>query len=78
MNDSGRQDAKDECWWGVQRGSGPIAATAVHDGHGLRAEVRAMMALSEGDRLREEDSFTGQAFEDVATHVIACLSRFEG
>jgi hypothetical protein len=54
-----------------------VIATAIHDGHGLRAEARAAMALSGSDRLREEDPFTGQAVEDVATHVIACRSRFE-
>src|SRR3546814_20763752 len=35
------------------------------------------MALSDPDRLREEDPFTGQAIVDVPTHVIAGRSRFE-
>lgn len=35
------------------------------------------MALSDGERLREEDPFTGQAIVDVPTHVIAGRSRFE-
>jgi hypothetical protein len=64
-------------WWTVQRGAGPIIATAIHDGGDLRPEVAAAMKLSEGDRLREEDPFTGQAILDVPTHVIAHRSRFE-
>ncbi len=67
----------DQLWWRLARGEGPVVATAIHDGHGLREEVRAAMALGEADRLREEDPFTGQAVEGVATHVIACRSRFE-
>ena len=35
------------------------------------------MALADGDRLREEDPFTGQAVEGVPNHVIAARSRFE-
>ena len=64
-------------WWTVQRGDGPVLATAIHDGHDLRPEVSALMDLSDADRLREEDPFTGQATLDVPTHVIAHRSRFE-
>jgi N-formylglutamate amidohydrolase len=52
-------------------------ATAIHDGHELRPEVAGLMRLSESDRLREEDPFTGQALVDVPTHIIAHRSRFE-
>lgn len=64
-------------WWTLQRGDGPVAAAAIHDGHGLRAEVAALIALSDADRLREEDPFTGQAIVDVPTHIVAHRSRFE-
>lgn len=67
----------DERWWTVQQGRGPIIATAIHDGHELRPEAAEAMALSDADRLREEDPFTGQAVVDVPTHVIAHRSRFE-
>lgn len=77
MANPGRQACDDNIWWQLQRGSGPIIATAIHDGHGLRAEVRAAMALSESDRLREEDPHTGQAAAVVSNHVIAARSRFE-
>jgi hypothetical protein len=64
-------------WWTLRRGDGPVVAAAIHDGNGLRVETRAAMALSEADRLREEDPFTGQAILDVPNHVIAGRSRFE-
>jgi predicted N-formylglutamate amidohydrolase len=64
-------------WWTVQRGGGPVVATAIHDGHELRHEIAVAMQLDDGDRLREEDPFTGQAAAAVATHVIAHRSRFE-
>jgi predicted N-formylglutamate amidohydrolase len=35
------------------------------------------MALSDADRLREEDPFTGEAVRGVASHVITHRSRFE-
>ena len=64
-------------WWTVQRGPGPIVATAIHDGHDLRPEIAAAIKLPDTDRLREEDPFTGQAILDVPTHVLGHRSRFE-
>ena len=63
--------------WTVARGPGSIVATAIHDGHDLRPEVAAAMKLSDADRLREEDPFTGQAVIGVPTHVVVHRSRFE-
>jgi predicted N-formylglutamate amidohydrolase len=63
--------------WTLHRGEGPVAAAAIHDGHGLRSEVAAVMALSDADRLREEDPFTAQAIAGVPTQIIAHRSRFE-
>jgi hypothetical protein len=63
--------------WTVQHGLGPVLATAIHDGHELRPEIAAEMTLSEADRLREEDPFTGEAVRGVPTHIIAHRSRFE-
>lgn len=67
----------DRRWWTVQHGAGSVIATAIHNGHDLRPEIAERMALSEPDRLREEDPFTGEAVLDVATHVIVHRSRFE-
>jgi hypothetical protein len=64
-------------WWTVRHGPGAVVATAIHDGHDVRPEVAAAMALDEAGRLREEDPFTGQAIVDVPAHVIVHRSRFE-
>ena len=61
----------------MQHGPGPVVATAIHDGHDLRPEIAARIALSDGDRRREEDPFTGEAVRGVAQHIIAHRSRFE-
>ena len=61
----------------MQYGPGRVLATAIHDGHGLRAEIAREMALTDADRLREEDPFTGVAVRAVPFHVIVHRSRFE-
>ena len=66
-----------ERWWSITRGPGAVLATAIHDGHDLRPAVAEAMQLSESDRLREEDPFTGEAVRGVATHIIVHRSRFE-
>jgi len=55
----------------------PVAAAAIHDGHGLRAGVRASMALTDEQRLREEDPYTARWTEVVETRLIGLRSRFE-
>ncbi|MEO7751646.1 MAG: N-formylglutamate amidohydrolase [Sphingomicrobium sp.] len=64
-------------WWTVRHGPGAVVATAIHDGHDLRPEVAAAMALEDDGRLREEDPFTGQSVLDVPAHIIVHRSRFE-
>jgi hypothetical protein len=60
-----------------QLGSGPLVATAIHDGHAVRLEVGRLLALNESERLREEDPYTA-LFTDVApTRLIGLRSRFE-
>ncbi len=61
----------------VTEGQEPIVATAIHDGHELRAEVAALTALSDADRLREEDPYTGIWTSVVTTQLVARRSRFE-
>lgn len=63
--------------WNLHAGSGPIIATAIHNGHTVRDDVLPLMAISEIDRLREEDPFTGQWAGITDTHVIGLHSRFE-
>ena len=66
-----------ERWWTVRHGPGPVLATAIHDGHDLRAEIAEEMALADLDRLREEDPFTGEAVRSVPFHIVVHRSRFE-
>jgi len=63
--------------WHLVEGDGPIVATAIHDGHALREEVAALTALSDADRLREEDPYTGEWTKIAATRLVAKRSRFE-
>ncbi|MEK1888489.1 MAG: N-formylglutamate amidohydrolase [Phyllobacterium sp.] len=64
-------------WWTVHRGLSPILATAIHNGHAVRPEVRTLMAISGAERLREEDPFTDFAGCDVPNRIVFHRSRFE-
>lgn len=55
----------------------PIAVAAIHDGHELRAEVASAIALSDAERLREEDPFTARWTSISGTRLIGRRSRFE-
>ncbi len=61
----------------VHHGDGPIVAVAIHDGHEVRPEVAEQLAISETDRLREEDSCTSNWTSIAPTRVIGLRSRFE-
>lgn len=63
--------------WLIINGDTPVVATAIHDGHKARAEVSEHFAISEADRLREEDPGTGMLTTCTAARVIALHSRFE-
>jgi len=64
-------------FWEQESGDGPLVATAIHHGHDLREEVAALLAISEVDRLREEDPFTGVWTRVAATRIVVQRSRFE-
>ncbi len=61
----------------ITKGHSPVAAAAIHDGHRVRDEVSRILALTEAERLREEDPFTGIWTEVVETRIIGSHSRFE-
>jgi len=63
--------------WEITEGQGPIAATAIHDGHELRAEVLERSGLTDLARLREEDPYTGALTGVVDTRIVVRTSRFE-
>ncbi|XVX19090.1 N-formylglutamate amidohydrolase [Actinomycetota bacterium] len=56
---------------------GPVVSTAIHTGHDLRPSLHPLMALPEPDRFREEDPFTDEIANAVASRVVVHRSRFE-
>ena len=58
-------------------GKSPLVAAAVHDGHEVRGEVAGLLALSDGERRREEDPCTGMWTRITDSRIVAHRSRFE-
>ena len=63
--------------WRIVKGEGPIVAAAIHDGHFVRDNLRALLALSDSARLTEEDPCTGSWTEVFSTRIVGLRSRFE-
>jgi len=63
--------------WEIVEGSGPIIAAAIHDGHAVREELLSLIALSEADRLHEEDPHTSVWASVAPSRIIGKRSRFE-
>lgn len=54
-----------------------FVCTAIHNGHRMRPELLAKCALSEAERLYEEDPFTAEVIADQPITVVGNDSRFE-
>jgi N-formylglutamate deformylase len=67
----------DEPVWQFQLGDGPLVAAAIHNGHVVRRELAELLALSDAERLYEEDPFTEHWTRIAPTRIIALRSRFE-
>ncbi|MFT5526861.1 MAG: N-formylglutamate deformylase [Pirellulaceae bacterium] len=63
--------------WKLTKGTGPIIATAIHDGHEVRDELIPRMSLNSAERLREEDPHTGEWTAVAPTRIVGTRSRFE-
>lgn len=63
--------------WTIEGEHAPIVATAIHAGHAVRPELLPKMALSEEERLREEDPFTDRFTVPAKGRIVATHSRFE-
>ncbi|MDH3456219.1 MAG: N-formylglutamate amidohydrolase [Gemmatimonadota bacterium] len=63
--------------WQVTEGDGPLVALAIHDGHSVRSEVAARLALDDDARLREEDPYTARWTALAPTRIVVSRSRFE-
>ena len=57
--------------------SDPILGTAIHDGHDIRPELAAIVALDDASRRREEDPHTGTLASRFAANLVVHRSRFE-
>ncbi|MDK1387881.1 N-formylglutamate amidohydrolase [Sinorhizobium sp. 8-89] len=64
-------------WWTQHRGDSPVVATAIHNGHVVRGAAKGLLALSDVERLREEDPFTEFIIRDFPNRIIVHRSRFE-
>jgi N-formylglutamate amidohydrolase len=63
--------------WSLHESKSPVISTAIHNGHNVRPEVAELLALSDSDRLREEDPFTSEWAAIADTRIIGLHSRFE-
>ncbi|WP_146682013.1 N-formylglutamate amidohydrolase [Limihaloglobus sulfuriphilus] len=61
----------------IERGGGPVVAAAIHDGHFVSPQAVSTIAISEDERLREEDPYTGIFARICRNRIIANYSRFE-
>ena len=59
------------------KGTSPIVATAIHDGHETREEIRQLFNLGDAERLREEDPFTADWINFTDNRIVVHHSRFE-
>lgn len=56
----------------------PLIATAIHDGHFIREELRPFMLLNEQERAKEEDPYTAFMITDLpVTKIKVSSSRFQ-
>lgn len=67
----------EQAFWEWIPGEGPLIASAIHDGHALRAEAQSRLCLGEAERLREEDPFTAAWAALLQPRIRTFRSRFE-
>ena len=72
-----KQEAALHFPWAVVTGDAPLVAAAVHNGHAVRDELKPYLGLSDAERLREEDPFTGGWTGVAPNQIIGNRSRFE-
>ena len=63
--------------WIMEKGETPLIATAIHNGHYVREELKRYMLIDEKDRLREEDPYTAEFTEISDSKIVVNISRFE-
>jgi len=63
--------------WNQTLGESPIAAVAIHHGHELSPAVASLTRLTDEERLREADPYTGDWAAVAPTRLVVETSRFE-
>jgi len=63
--------------WDITTGDGPLIAAAIHEGKAVRDDILPLLAISEADRLREQDPYTGEWTFITTTRIVGRRSRFE-
>ncbi len=63
--------------WTIDRGDGPLVATAIHDGGELRDELCPQVVIDRDARRREEDPYTARWTGMAPTRIVGLRSRFE-
>jgi hypothetical protein len=61
----------------LQVSDGPLVAAALHAGHSVRENLALQFAISDADRLQEEDPGTDLLASIAPTTIISHISRFE-
>ncbi|MBF0371694.1 MAG: N-formylglutamate amidohydrolase [Magnetococcales bacterium] len=62
--------------WERHEGDSPLIAVALHSGHLVPLELANLMAVTEEERLREEDPYTGEWTVAVPNRLVVRRSRF--
>lgn len=61
----------------IKLGTSPLVATAIHAGHNMRKNLISKCALSDQERLYEEDPYTDYWVSITDNQIISHYSRFE-
>lgn len=79
MNATSAPPADEACSppWDLLVTDGPVLVTAIHAGHTIRPSLKPWLALSENERLREEDPLTDLFLTAGDTVLRTNRSRFE-
>ena len=71
------QTKVDTVYYTLTRGNSPLVATAIHNGHEVRHNLRPLFHLTPEERLREEDPYTAEWVDITDNQIVGHYSRFE-
>ena len=58
-------------------GQSPVIAAAIHDGHKIDSHLIDLLSITDEERLREEDPYTGLWTSIAKTQIVGINSRFQ-